>query len=75
MSAAVTFPIRVPSPVPMPLELGRVLAESAVARRAWGTLDDLERTGMIDYVTSAATPHVRERRAALVFMSLSSLSA
>jgi hypothetical protein len=59
-----------PPAEPMPIELGRVLSESQAARRGWRALSDDERTSMSSYVASAREPHVRERRAGLVFMSL-----
>jgi bacteriocin resistance YdeI/OmpD-like protein len=59
---------------PMPIELGRLLLETAVARRGWTTLTTREREEMIEYVSTAREPHVRERRAALVFMSLAGLA-
>ncbi len=59
---------------PMPIELGRVLAESAVARRGWRVLTEDEKAQMISYVATAREPHVRERRAGLVFMSLATVA-
>jgi hypothetical protein len=63
-----------PPAEPMPIELGRVLSESQVARRGWRALTDDERTAMASYVAGAREPHVRERRAGLVFMSLASVA-
>ena len=65
----------VPTPaLHVPLELGSLFEESAKVKASFGRLDDRDRQGFVRYIEEARTPATRERRAAIVAMSLIGLA-
>jgi uncharacterized protein YdeI (YjbR/CyaY-like superfamily) len=67
--------VRAPAPaVSIPVELTALFEESAKMKASFWRLDDRERRGFVRYIEEATTPHTRERRAAIIAMSLMGLA-
>jgi hypothetical protein len=63
------------SPLIVPRELAAVLEEDSPARGSFVRLTERERRSFAHYVSDARLPQIRERRAALVAMSLVALAS
>jgi uncharacterized protein YdeI (YjbR/CyaY-like superfamily) len=58
----------------IPGELSSLFEESAKMKTSFWRLEDRERRGFLRYIEEAKTPHTRERRAAIIAMSLMGLA-
>jgi uncharacterized protein YdeI (YjbR/CyaY-like superfamily) len=58
----------------IPAELAALFAESEKVERSFWRLNDRDRRGFVRYVVEAKTDATRERRAAIVAMSLIGLA-
>ena len=72
-------PVLVPAPAParlpqIPVELIALFDESAKVKASFWRLEEHDRRGFVRYVEEAKTPTTRERRAAIVAMSLIGLA-
>jgi hypothetical protein len=68
-------PARAPAPaLAIPAELSTLFEESAKMKTSFWRLEDRERRGFLRYIEEAKTPHTRERRAAIIAMSLMGLA-
>ena len=76
MNAAVAFaPDATRTPVlAIPCELSALFEESAKVKASFWRLEDRDRRGFLRYIDEAKTPATRERRTAIVAMSLIGLA-
>lgn len=76
MNAAVAFTVDVPRmPIlAIPRELCALFEESAKVKASFWRLEDRDRRGFLRYIDEAKTPSTRERRSAIVAMSLIGLA-
>lgn len=58
----------------VPVELMTLFEESAKVKASFWRLEDRDRRGFLRYIEEATTPVTRERRAAIVAMSLIGLA-
>jgi uncharacterized protein YdeI (YjbR/CyaY-like superfamily) len=77
MTAALSFNLDVtPAPLTLaiPAELTALFEESPTAEASFRNLNERDRRGFVRYVVEAKTDATRERRAAIVAMSLIGLA-
>jgi uncharacterized protein YdeI (YjbR/CyaY-like superfamily) len=63
-----------PPALAVPGELLALFEESAKMKTSFWRLEDQERRGFVRYIDEAKTPTIRERRAAIIAMSLMGLA-
>jgi uncharacterized protein YdeI (YjbR/CyaY-like superfamily) len=83
MTAAVSYRVDVPRspaqqpaavPAAVPVELLALFEESAKVKASYYRLADHDRRGFVRYIDEATSPSTRERRAAIIAMSLIGLA-
>jgi len=80
MNAAIALRVDAPLDAPrtqalsIPVELMSLFEESAKVKASFWRLEDRDRRGFLRYIEEAKSPTTRERRAAIVAMSLIGLA-
>ncbi len=73
LAVAPSSAVAAPAPA-LPSELVALFDESAKVKASFWRLEDRDRRGFVRYIDEAGTPATRERRAAIVAMSLVGLA-